>query len=72
MAEVDVAPLIREISLTEGEGSIFADLTVCAQNPGLNPAYLAQAITRELPELAPDFVRVRRKELFDAEMNIFR
>lgn len=72
MAEVDVAPLIREISLTEGKGSIFAELTVCAQNPGLNPAYLAQAITRELPELAPDFVRVRRKELFDAEMNIFR
>ena len=72
MAEVDVAPLLKEITLTEGEGSIFAAVTVSAQNPGLNPAYLAQAIARELPELTPDFVRVRRKELFDAEMNIFR
>jgi len=72
MAEVDVAPLLKEITLTQGEGSIFAAVTVSAQNPGLNPAYLAQAIARELPELTPDFVRVRRKELFDAEMNIFR
>jgi len=68
----EVAPLLKEITLTQGEGSIFAAVTVSAQNPGLNPAYLAQAITRELPELTPDFVRVRRKELFDAEMNIFR
>jgi len=72
MAEVDVAPLLKDITLTEGESSIFASVTVSAQNPGLNPAYLAQAIARELPELTPDFVRVRRKELFDAEMNIFR
>ena len=72
LAQVDVAPLLKEIALTEGEGSIFVSVIVSAQNPGLNPAYLAQAIERELPEFAPDFVRVRRKELFDAEMNIFR
>lgn len=72
MAQVDVAPLLKEITLMEGEGSIFASVIVSAQNPGLNPAYLVQAIERELPEFAPDFVRVRRKELYDAEMNIFR
>ncbi len=72
MAEVDVAPMLKEVVLSQGEGSIFAEVTVSAQNPGLNPAYLAQAIARELPELTPDFVRVRRKELYDAEMNIFR
>ena len=72
MAEVDVAPMIREMTLTQEENSIFADTVVAAQNPGLNPAYLAQAIERELPALRPDFVRVRREELYDAEMNIFR
>lgn len=72
MAEVDVAPMIREMTLTQEENSIFADAVVAAQNPGLNPAYLAQAIERELPALRPDFVRVRREELYDAEMNIFR
>ncbi len=72
MAEVDVAPMIREMTLTQEGNSIFADTVVAAQNPGLNPAYLAQAIERELPALRPDFVRVRREELYDAEMNIFR
>ena len=72
MAEVDVAPMIREMALTQEGNSIFADAVVAAQNPGLNPAYLAQAIERELPALRPDFVRVRREELYDTEMNIFR
>ena len=72
MAEVDVAPMIREMTLTQEENSIFADTVVAAQNPGLNPAYLAQAIERELPAFRPDFVRVRRKEIYDVEGNIFR
>lgn len=37
------------MTLTEQDGSILADAVVAAQNPGLNPAYLAQAIERELP-----------------------
>ena len=64
--------MIREMTLTQEENSIFADAVVAAQNPGLNPAYLAQTVERELPALRPDFVRVRREELYDAEMNIFR
>ncbi len=48
LAQIDVVPLLREMTLTQQEGSIFADAVVAAQNPGLNPAYLAQAIEREL------------------------
>ena len=72
LAQVDIAPMLREIELYESDEGLTAEVVVSAQNPGLNPAYLAQAIERELPECAPDFVRVRRKELFDAEMNVFR
>ena len=72
LAEIDVAPLLRELTVTQGDGTLTLDVLVAAQNPGLNPAYLAQAIERELPELAPDFVRVRRTELYDAEGSIFR
>lgn len=72
LVQIDIAPLLREITLTEQGGSIFADAVVAAQNPGLNPAYLAQAIERELPAFKPDFVRVRRTEIYDAEGNIFR
>ena len=35
-------------------------------------ALIGAAIARHLPEIAPDFVRVRRKEVYDAEMNVFR
>ena len=72
LAQIDIAPLIREMTLTEQDGSILADAVVAAQNPGLNPAYLAQAIERELPSLKPDFVRVRRTEIYDTEGNVFR
>jgi len=51
---------------------ILADVVVAAQDPGLNPALIGAAVARHLPEIAPDFVRVRRKEVYDAEMNVFR
>lgn len=49
---------------------ILADAVVAAQDPGLNPALIGAAVARHLPEIAPDFVRVRRKEVYDAEMNV--
>jgi hypothetical protein len=38
----------------------------------LNPQLLERAIANYLPELVPDFVRVRRRELLDEEGKIFR
>ena len=72
MTELNIAPLILSLTLTEGEGVILADAVVAAQDPGLNPALIGAAVARHLPEIAPDFVRVRRKEVYDAEMNVFR
>ena len=72
LAEVDIAPMIRAVSLTEEEGVIRADVTVQAQNPGLNPQLLGKAIERYLPELAPDFIRVRRRAVLDADGRDFR
>ena len=72
LAEVDIAPMIRDISFTQGENVLRAAVTVQAQNPGLNPQLLEKAIARYLPELTPDFVRVRRRELLDADGQVFR
>ena len=72
LADVDIAPMIREISFAEEAGMIRAFVTVQAQNPGLNPALLEKAIVRYLPQLAPDFVRVRRKRMLDANGKDFR
>ena len=72
MTELNIAPLIHSLTLTEEENLIRADAVVAAQDPGLNPALIGAAITRHLPEIAPDFVRVRRKEVYDKDMNVFR
>ena len=72
LADVDIAPMIKEVSFTAGEGVVTGTVTVQAQNPGLNPQLLEKAIARYLPELAPDFTRIRRRELLDADGRTFR
>ena len=72
MADVDIAPMICSVELAEGENVVRGTVVVQAQNPGLNPQLLERAIANYLPELVPDFVRVRRRELLDAEGKIFR
>ena len=71
--ELDIKPLIFALSIAAvSETELRLACILSAQNPGLNPAYLAQAIERELPSLKPDFVRVRRTEIYDTEGNVFR
>ena len=72
LADVDIAPMIKDIYFTEGEGVVTGTVTVQAQNPGLNPQLLEKAIARYLPELTPDFTRIRRRELLDADGRAFR
>ena len=72
LADVDIAPMIKEVSFTAGEGVVTGTVTVQAQNPGLNPQLLEKAIARYLPELTPDFTRIRRRELLDADGRAFR
>ncbi len=72
MADVDIAPMIHSVELEADENMVRGTVVVQAQNPGLNPQLLERAIANYLPELVPDFVRVRRRELLDADGKIFR
>ena len=72
MAEVDIVPMLRRVDWQEEPGRIRADVIVQAQNPGLNPQLMAQAVERYLPKLAPDFVRVRRTAILDDAGRDFR
>ena len=72
LAQVDIAPMIRDIAFAQEENLLRVLVTVQAQNPGLNPQLLEKAIARYLPELTPDFVRVRRRQLLDAAGQVFR
>lgn len=72
LADVDIAPMIRKANVTSDEHNVFIDITVQAQNPGLNPQLIEKAIAAYLPELTPDFLRVRRRRLLDANGQDFR
>ncbi|MBQ9460059.1 MAG: DUF2344 domain-containing protein [Oscillospiraceae bacterium] len=72
LTQLNVIPLLHEIEWSEGEKVIRAETVVAAQNPGLNPALLASAAAAQMPELSPDFARVRRLELYDKEQRVFR
>ena len=72
LADVDIAPMIKGFSFTEMEGAVTGTVTVLAQNPGLNPQLLEKAVVRYLPDLTPDFLRVRRRAVLDAEGRDFR
>ncbi len=72
LAEVDIAPMIHEMTVEEEERAVRISVTVQAQNPGLNPQLLGKAVERYLPELTPDFVRVRRRAILDSNGEEFR
>ena len=72
VGESDIAPAIREIVFRAGEGAVYTEAVISAQEPTLNPEYLSGALRQLSPELAPDFAEFIRKEVYDAEMGIFR
>ncbi|MBE6939483.1 MAG: DUF2344 domain-containing protein [Ruminococcaceae bacterium] len=72
LADVDIAPMIHSVELTEESHRICGKVRVQAQNPGLNPQLLGKAIEMHLPELTPDFLRVRRLAILDADGKDFR
>jgi len=72
MAEVDIRPMLREITAEERPGEAVLHVLVQAQNPGVNPALLAAAVESARPELKPDFVRVRRLAFLNSERKEFR
>ena len=74
--EMDIAPMIREISVGTSIAcplsSLVIEAVVAAQNPTLNPLLLVTAIEKYLPEHRPEHVLCRRLEIYDADMNVFR
>lgn len=72
MADIDIRPMLHSLDILEAPGLLTLEAVVSAQNPGMNPALLAAAAEVHLPELAADFVRVRRLEMLDEKGEIFR
>ena len=73
MIEQNIIPMIRSLDVAQPDGNtIELHARVCCQNPTLNPMQLHAAIVRHLPELAPDFAKCSRIEIYDNDGKIFR
>lgn len=73
MQEQDIIPMIRRAVFTQMDAhTVVADVLICCQNPTLNPAQFALAITTFLPELMPSHWCCRRLEMFDSKEEVFR
>ena len=73
LVEQDIRPMIRSLAVTEQDGqTLMLDAQICAQNPSLNPDLLARAISTHLPQVAPDFARSLRMEVFCRDGAVFR
>ena len=70
--ESDIAPAIRSIGFSAGEGVVDLSAVISAQEPTLNPDHLIAALRQLAPELAPDFAEFTRLEVYDAAMKVFR
>lgn len=67
--DVDLIPLVRSHTISVKENSITLDMVVRAQNPGLNPALLLEALPEELQ---PDFTGFFRRAVLDESGENFR
>lgn len=71
--EQDIVPMIRRLNVAvPDEHRILLDCRICCQNPSMNPMQLVGAITRYLPEAAPDYAVCRRLNIYDTEEKEFR
>ena len=72
MGESDIRPAIRDISFAQSGRDVSMRALISAQEPTLNPELIAAALHQLAPDIAPDFAKFRRLEIFDENMQVFR
>lgn len=70
---LDMSPLVKGYSFTDTENNVlYMTITLAAQNPGLNPSVMVNALTEEYPQLMPSFVTYHRVKALDGQGKEFR
>ena len=73
LVEQNIIPMIRSLTAVPVSGNVLKlEARVCCQNPSLNPMLLGAAVNKYLSDLAPDFIRYSRVEIYDTNETIFR
>ena len=71
VGESDIRPAIKEISFERLDSDVRMQAVISAQEPTLNPELIADALRQLAPDIAPDFAKFKRLEIFDENMEPF-
>ena len=72
VGESDIKCAIKELSFEEFGDVVYMRGLISAQEPTLNPELISDALHQLAPEIAPDFAKFKRLEVFDESMEVFR
>lgn len=72
ISNFDISPAIRSLTFDSEGDRVFLKALVSAQEPTMNPELLSTALEQLCPELKPDFSSFTRRQLYDADMAVFR
>lgn len=72
MGQSDIRPAIREIDFEPSGSDVKMSALISAQKPTLNPELIAEALRQLAPDIAPDFAKFKRLEIFGENMAVFR
>ena len=72
VGETDIRPAVKEIEFAQEGADVRLNAVIAAQEPTLNPELLADALRQLCPEIAPDFAKFKRLEIYGENMEVFR
>lgn len=71
VGESNIRPAIKEISFEQLDSDVRMQAVISAQEPTLNPELITDALRQLTPDIAPDFAKFKRLEIFDENMEPF-
>ena len=73
MTTQNIIPMIHKLDVKKVNfNTLVMSACISCQNPALNPMQLTTAIQTYLPQYQSDFVKIRREEIYDSNMSVFR
>lgn len=72
IGQSDIRSAIKSISFEKSADNVIMSAVISAQEPTLNPELIADALRQLAPDIASDFAKFKRIEIFDENMELFR
>ena len=69
---LDIAPHIREMKISVEDAVVRVEAVISVNEPTINPDLLVNALRQNAQDIAPDFAKFKRLEIYDENMEIFR